>query len=34
MQELLLPHGQLSISRQLKLLALIKAKNADLLKNI
>mmetsp|Transcript_32274 Transcript_32274/g.95066 ORF Transcript_32274/g.95066 Transcript_32274/m.95066 type:complete len:999 (-) Transcript_32274:1283-4279(-) len=34
MQELLLPHGQLSIGRQLKLLALIKAKNADLLKNI
>ena len=34
MQELLLPHGQLSIGRQLKLLALIKAKNADLLKNV
>jgi nuclear-control-of-ATPase protein 2 len=33
-QELLLPHGQLSIGRQLKLLALIKAKNADLLKNV
>ena len=34
MQELLLPHGQLSIGRQLKLLALIKTKNADLLKNV
>ena len=34
MQELLLPHGQLNVGRQLKLLGLIKAKNADLLKNV